>query len=199
MLNDRLQQQIAFIVEADKLKNILRRTPLIDASRLENSAEHSWHLMLLAMVLHEYQAEKCDLLRVFEMMIVHDLVEIDAGDTFAYDTDGQLTRTDREQEAAKRIFGLLPPDQEARLRGLWEEFEEQKTPDARFANAIDRFQPLLQNAHAGGGSWESYGVRRDQVLRRMAPVESAAPELWSVVLKVVEEFSASGVIRPDAP
>ena len=152
MSNDRLLRQVAFLVEADKLKQIIRRTPLVDSSRLENSAEHSWHLVLVAMIVREYAASSIDLLHVIEMIAVHDLVEIDAGDTFAYDTAGLETKVEREIAAAQRVFGLLPVDQQAYVRGLWEEFEAQDTPEARFANAVDRLQPFLLNAHAEGGS-----------------------------------------------
>lgn len=195
MIDDRLAQQVRFLVEVDKLKTVLRRTPLVDASRLENSAEHSWHLVLTAMVLREYSPVAVDLLRVLEMMAVHDLVEIDAGDTFAYDVDALATRAERELAAADRIFDLLPPDQTARLRVLWEEFEAQETVAARFANAMDRLQPLLQNANAGGGSWRTHDLSRDQVLGRMAPIELTTPALWPLVLGIIDAFSAAGVIR----
>src|SRR5688572_11564202 len=162
MSDDRLARQIAFLVEADKLKAVTRRTPLVDSSRRENSAEHSWHLVLAAMVMREYTAGDIDLLRVLEMIAVHDLVEIDAGDTFAYDVEGLVSKADREQAAADRIFAVLPADQAARLRGLWDDFESRETPEARFANAMDRLQPLLQNAHSGGGSWLDLGLDRAQ-------------------------------------
>lgn len=198
MANDRLPQQIAFLIEADKLKAIIRRTPLVDSSRRENSAEHSWHLVLSAIVLREYVREECDLLHALQMMAVHDLVEIDAGDTFAYDATGQTARVQREIAAADRIFGLLPPDQASRLRALWQEFEAHETPESRFAHALDRFQPLLQNAFSGGGSWNTHDLSRDQVLRRMAPVESALPGLWPTVLTIIDAFCASGVLRTAA-
>src|SRR5947207_12624642 len=153
MTTDRLAQQIDFLVQADRLKTIIRRTPLVDNSRLENSAEHSWHLSLAALALREHAAASVDLARVLELVTVHDLVEIDAGDTFAYDPIAQETKADRERAAADRIFGLLPDDQRARFRALWDEFESHLTEEARFANALDRFQALLQNMHAGGGSW----------------------------------------------
>jgi len=194
----RLERQVAFLVEADKLKSILRRTPLVDASRQENSAEHSWHLLLTAMVLREHvacAAKECDLLRALQLMVVHDLVEIDAGDTFAYDPAAQATKMAREAAAADRIFGLLPVDQASEFRALWEEFEAQRSVEARFAHAIDRIQPLLQNAHSGGGSWSTHDVTRDQVLRRMAPIETDLPALWPLVLEIIDAFSAAGVIR----
>jgi putative hydrolases of HD superfamily len=196
---DRLARQVAFLVEADKLKSILRRTPLVDASRQENSAEHSWHLLLTAMVLREHLAgavKECDLVRALQLMVVHDLVEIDAGDTFAYDAAAQATKMAREVEAADRIFSLLPPDQASEFRALWEEFEAQRTVEARFAHAVDRIQPLLQNAHSGGGSWSTHSVTRDQVLRRMAPIETDLPALWPLVLDIIDRFCAAGVIRP---
>lgn len=195
MPDDRLTQQIAFLVEADKLKKIERRTPLIDSSRRENSAEHSWHLILAAIVMAEYMPVKLDLLRVLEMLAVHDLVEIDAGDTFAYDPHHQLTKAEREAVAAERIFALLPEKQAERLRALWDEFEEHKTAESRFANAIDRLQPLLQNSCSAGGSWRDQELKREQVLRRMAPIESALPAVWPRVVEIIDAFCASGVLR----
>ena len=192
---DRLARQIAFIVEADRLKSIIRRTPLIDGSRLENSAEHSWHLALAALVLREYVAEPVDLLRVLELVTVHDLVEIDAGDAFAYDAAAQSMKAAREQAAADRLFGLLPDDQTEYVRALWEEFEAQATMEARFANALDRLQPLLQNANSGGGSWRTHDLTRADVLRRMAPVETALPALWPSVVEIIDRFCAAGVLR----
>ena len=197
-MSDRLTQQIAFLLEADKLKTVLRRTPLTDASRPENSAEHSWHLVLAAIVLAERTAPDLDLLRVVEMLAVHDLVEIDAGDTFAYDHAHLGTKAERERAAADRIFPLLPPDQAARLRARWEEFEAHETPEARFANALDRLQPLLQNACAGGGSWSSHDVTRDQVFRRMDPIKSTMPDVWPHVVEIVERFCAAGILRVEA-
>jgi putative hydrolase of HD superfamily len=194
-MSDRLTQQIEFLIEADKLKQVLRRTPLADRSRRENSAEHSWHLLLTAIVLREYSAAQIDLLRVLEILTVHDLVEIDAGDTFAYDTQDLVTKAEREQAAAERVFALLPADQASRVRSLWEEFEAQETPEACFANAMDRLQPLLQNACAQGGSWRDHDVERAQVLRRMAPIQSAVPAAWPLVMKIVDDFCASGLLR----
>jgi putative hydrolase of HD superfamily len=191
----RLAEQIGFLIEADKLKTIERRTPLTDSSRFENSAEHSWHLALAAIVLREYAPADVDLLHVLELVTIHDLVEIDAGDTFAYDVSGQETKAAREAAAADRIFGLLPPDQAGHVRRLWEEFEAQETRESRFANALDRLQALLLNARASGGSWRAHAVTRVQVLRRMAPVEGALPEVWPFVVGVIDTFCAAGVIR----
>jgi putative hydrolase of HD superfamily len=190
--DSRLSRQLAFLVEADKLKTILRRTPLTDGSRAENSAEHSWHLVLAAITLAEYAPPGLDLQRVLELVAVHDLVEIDAGDTFAYDVAGYETKAARELAAAERIFGLLPADQAAYFRGCWDEFEAHHTTESKYANALDRFQALLQNMTSGGGSWRSHGVTRADVLRRMQPVERELPELWQFVLDVLDRlFSAS--------
>jgi putative hydrolases of HD superfamily len=196
MSNARLARQIAFLSEADKLKAVIRRTPLADGSRLENSAEHSWHLAVAALAFAEY-VPGVDLGRVLELVAVHDLVEIDAGDTFAYDPDGSVHRTkaERERAAAARVFGLLPADQAERLRARWEEFEAMQSPEARYANALDRLQALVQNMNAGGGSWREYHVSRAQVLARMAPVEAALPDLWPFILDVIDRFCASGAIQ----
>ena len=188
----RLEQQIAFLVEADRLKNVLRRTLLTDASRRENTAEHSWHLALAAMVLMEYSPVPVDLPRVLRMLIVHDLVEIDAGDTFAYDKAGNATKKDREQRGADRIFGLLPDEIGKDLRGLWEEFEAQVTPDACFANAVDRVGPFLQNTATNGGTWRIYKLSREEVLHRMDPVRSALPAVWPKVLDAIDRYYPAG-------
>jgi putative hydrolase of HD superfamily len=188
---NRLTLQLTFLVEADKLKTILRRTLLTDSSRQENSAEHSWHLALTAIVLEEYASAPINLGRVLRMLTVHDVVEIDAGDTFAFDKAGNATKEDRERRAADRIFGLLPNDLGADLRSLWEEFEGNLTPDARFANAVDRIQPFLQNRETRGGTWRIYSLTREEVLHRMDPVRTALPALYPMMLATVEEYFAS--------
>lgn len=190
--SERLEQQLAFLVEADRLKNILRRTLLTDASRRENTAEHSWHLALAAMVLAEYSPVLINLPRVLRMLIVHDLVEIDAGDTFAYDKEGNATKKDRERRGADRIFGLLPVEMGKDLRGLWEEFEVQVTADACFANAVDRVQPFLQNTATDGGTWRIYKLSREEVLARMDPVRTALPEMWPKVLNAIDTYYPAG-------
>ena len=197
MDSDSLSKQIAFIVEADRLKTIIRRTPLTDNSRLENSAEHSWHLAVAAIALRDHVPQTLDLTRVLEMVVVHDLVEIDAGDTFAYDVAAHHDKVDREQRAAARIFGLLPIEQGDRLRQIWEEFEAARTLEARYANALDRFQAFLQNMHSGGGSWTTHGVTRSQVLARMAPIKATLPDVWPFVLDVIDRFCVSGAIAAD--
>ena len=196
MSDDRLAQQIEFLIQADRLKTILRRTPLTDNSRLENSAEHSWHLALAALALGEH-APGVDVGRVLQLVVIHDLVEIDAGDTFAYDPAAHVTKEERERAAADRLFGLLPSDQRAMFRALWDEFEAHATPEARFANALDRFQALLLNSQSGGGSWATHRVRRSQVLARMAPVQAALPSLWPFVLDVIDRACESGTIVRD--
>jgi putative hydrolase of HD superfamily len=188
----RFEQQVRFIVEIDKLKRVLRRTLLTDGSRRENSAEHSWHIALMAPLLAEHGGASVDVSRVIRMLLVHDVVEVDAGDTFAYDAAGNVDRLEREQRAADRIFGLLPADQAAELRALWDEFEAAATDDARFAHAVDRLQPLLQNLHNEGGTWRSHGVTREQVVGRMRPIEDATPDLWSFVIRSIDEVWSRG-------
>jgi putative hydrolase of HD superfamily len=188
----RLARQLAFVVELDKLKRTLRQTTLVDASRQENSAEHSWHLGMMAALLGEYAEPPVDLLRVLRMVLVHDVIEIDAGDTFCYDPRANLDKEERERRAAARLFGLLPPDQGEELHALWEEFEEGATPEARFAIALDRLQPLLQNFHTEGGTWRKHGITREQVLRRMRPIRDAAPELWPAVEGMIDHACAAG-------
>ena len=190
----RLEQQIAFLLEADKLKTILRRTPLVDNSRQENSAEHSWHLALAAVTLAEYAPDGTDLVHALRLVTVHDLVEIDAGDTFAYDPAQSQSKDARELAAADRIFGLLPPDLGAQFRGWWNEFEAMQTPSSRFANALDRLQPLLLNMQSGGGSWRSHRVTRSQVLHRMHPIQRWMPGVWPFVLDRIDRACATGVI-----
>lgn len=182
-------------MELDKLKTVLRRTMLTDLSRQETSAEHSWHLTLMAVLLHEHACEDVDLPRVMKMLLVHDVVEIDAGDTFAYDAAGYVDKEARERTAADRLFGLLPDDLAGDLRGLWDEFETSATADARFANALDRLHPLLQNLHTKGGTWRSHGVTLDQVLARMRPIQDACPTLWPWVEDMLRNVWVNGRVR----
>ena len=193
----RTEQQLAFLVEVDRLKGVLRQTLLCDGTRRENSAEHSWHLALMASVLAEHAAEPVDVARVVRMLLVHDVVEIDAGDTFAYDAGANEDRAARERRAAERIFGLLPPEQGAELRALWEEFERGDTAEARAAVALDRLQPLLLNHHTNGGSWRTHGVKRAQVLRRMEPIRTALPAVWPTVEQIVTHNCSLGHILED--
>ncbi|MEP6508419.1 MAG: HD domain-containing protein [Gemmatimonadales bacterium] len=192
-MKERLDRQLAFLRELDKLKGVSRRISLIDRSRLENSAEHSWHLGTMAVTLAEYAPAGTDIGRVVEMLLVHDIVEIDAGDTFAFDAAANVDKAERETLAAERLFGLLPDDDARRLRDLWNEFEQSATPTSRFANALDRFQGLLMNDAPGdGGTWRIHGVSKKQVLTRMAPIQSGAPALWPAVLEAVERAAQAG-------
>lgn len=187
MPGSRLDRQLRFISEVDKLKSVERMTSLIGGARRENSAEHSWHLAVMAPLLAEYAPEELDIARVMTMLLVHDVVEIDAGDTFAYDEAGAAGQHERESRAAERLFGLLPDDQARELRSCWDEFEARETPEARFAVALDRFQGLLMNRGNSGGTWKIHGISREQVLERMAPIREGAPALWNVVLTVLGE------------
>jgi putative hydrolase of HD superfamily len=191
----RLDQQLSFILEIDKLKTVLRQTLLIDQSRRENSAEHSWHLAVMAMLLAEYAGEPVDPLRVIKMLLVHDIVEVDAGDTFAYDTAGNSGKDEREQRAADRLFGLLPTGQGRELRALWDEFEARQTSESKYANALDRLQPLLHNSRTEGGTWRIHNVSRDKVLQRMEPVKIGMPEVYPVVEKIIDDACRVGWIR----
>ena len=191
---DRLSKQIEFIVEIDRLKHILRQTLLMDRSRRENDAEHSWHLAVMAMLLSEYAREEVDLLRVLKMALVHDLVEIDAGDTFCYDEAAGADKAERERKAADRIFGMLPEDLGVEVRGLWEEFDAMETPESRFANALDRFQPLLHNFRTGGAAWRQHGVTREQVIARNRHMEAGAPALWAYASAMIEEAVRKGFL-----
>jgi putative hydrolase of HD superfamily len=178
-----LSRRVQFILEADKLKTVIRNTLLTDASRFENSAEHSWHAALTAVVIfNAADAGEMDLAHIVRMLLVHDIVEIDAGDTFCYSLEQRQTQMRREQKAAERIFGLLPDPQADELRQLWREFEAQQTPESRFANAVDRLQPLLQAIHTQGKTWRQNGIRKDQVIERMQPIRAALPSLWGYVI-----------------
>ncbi|MBQ4529068.1 MAG: HD domain-containing protein [Lachnospiraceae bacterium] len=175
---ERLQQQMEFIQEVDKLKKIGRQSYLTDSSRKENDAEHSWHLALMAILLSEYAPKEVDVLRVVSMVLIHDLVEIDAGDTYAYDTEGNKTKRQREEKAADRIFNILPEDQAKKVRDLWEEFEDNETPEANFAHALDRTQPIMLNHASEGKAWKEHGVVLSQIMERNINIPKGAPKLW---------------------
>ncbi|MGD8981746.1 MAG: HD domain-containing protein [Desulfobacterales bacterium] len=184
----RLQQQIEFMLEIDKLKHISRRTILTDRSRKENSAEHSWHIAMAVFLFSEYaQDQNIDWYRVIKMLLVHDLVEIDAGDTYCYDDQGRKNQAQREQKAAERIFKILPFDQSRYFRALWDEFENRETPESKYANALDRFQPFLQNYVTKGQIWRKNDITRRQVKDRMKPVFDGAPLLWSLVELLIHD------------
>ena len=192
-----LERQINFVLEIDKLKAITRNTLLTDRSRLENAAEHSWHVALAALVLFDSApTEGMDLPRILKMLLVHDLVEIDAGDLLCYHSDQFLTQKEREKEAAERIFGLLTGEQGRTLHQLWQEFEAMETPESRFANAVDRLQPLLQAIRTEGETWRRHGIRKDQVVRRVQPIRTALPHLWGDVLDMIDKAAEKGYLLP---
>lgn len=191
----RINQQIEFIIEIDRLKGVLRQTLLIDWSRRENSAEHSWHLAMMAVVLAEYAPPEVEIFHAIKMLLIHDLVEIDAGDTFCYDVQGNNGKAEKEELAANRIFGLLPTDIGKELKLLWEEFEAGETPTAKFAAALDRIQPLLHNQQTKGGTWRKFGIKREQVIKRVAPVKAGAPELWPFVLELIDDCVTNGYLE----
>jgi putative hydrolase of HD superfamily len=229
MKHERLARQIGFIVEIDKLKTVLRQTWLMDDSRRENDAEHSWHTALMALLLAEYaggphflmpaqstsegdqrepglpglplpgrgsfaQQTPIDVCRAMKMMLVHDLVEIDAGDTFVYDDAAAVGKAEREDLAAARVFGLLPPDQAAEVRGLWEEFEARRTPEARYAAALDRLQPILHNHHTQGKAWRQHGVTSAQVIAHNRHIADSAPALWEFAEGLIRDAVAKGYL-----
>jgi putative hydrolase of HD superfamily len=194
-MSERLLRQIEFVVEIDRLKAVERRTTLVDRSRQENSAEHSWHIALMAVLLAEHARDDVDLLRVVKMLLVHDLVEIDAGDTFCYDPAANEDKDERERRAAERLFALPPADQGAELLALWEEFEARETPEARFAAALDRLQPMLQNLHSEGASWRRHGIRKHQVLDRNRPIDDGSPTLWDYISRRLEEAAERGILE----
>ena len=191
---ERLAQQLGFVVEIDRLKTVLRRTLIADRSRRENTAEHSWHIAVSALLFAEHAGEEVDLSRVVRMLLVHDVVEIDAGDTFAYDEVGYEDKAERERAAAERIFGLLPADQGGELRALWDEFEERQTAEARFANAVDRLQPMLHNFLTEGHAWRQHGVTATQVRERNRTIAEGAPELWRFAERMIDQAVERGYI-----
>jgi putative hydrolase of HD superfamily len=193
--NPRFKKQIEFILEVDNLKHVLRQTILLDKSRRENSAEHSWHIALMVFMLSEYSKQtNVDLFHVMKMLVIHDLVEVDAGDTYCYDDKGRENQAQREEMAADRIFGLLPEDQAADFRALWDEFEKRETPESKFANALDRVQPLLHNYFTDGQTWQENNINSRQVHERMRPVKDGAPDLWEYVNALIGDAVKKGFL-----
>ncbi len=192
---DRLERQIAFIVEIDKVKHIFRQTYLANGERKENDAEHSWHIALMAILLKEYAEEEVDVLKVMTMVLLHDLVEIDAGDTYAYDTEGATTKRERELKAAERIFGILPEDQGTYFRALWDEFEAYESADAKYAHLLDNFQPLLLNHASGGISWVEHEVKKAQIYKRNEKIEETSRVIWDYMKQVIDENISKGNVK----
>lgn len=192
---ERLEAQINFILEIDKEKNILRQTHLTDHGRREDDAEHAWHMAVMTYLLAEYSNEKIDVLHTMIMCLVHDLVEIDAGDTYAYDEEGKKTQHEREEKAADRIFSLLPEDQAKEIRGLFEEFEADKTPEAHFAHAMDNFQPLLLNNSNDGADWVEHGVSRETVEGRQGRTKKGSGVLYEKTEEILDAQKERGHLK----
>lgn len=188
----RLEQQMKFIIEVDKLKSIIRQNYLVDGSRKEDDADHSWHLALMCTILSEHANEKIDRVKTITMVLIHDIVEIDAGDTYAYDEVGNCSKKERELAAADRIFNLLPEDQAEEIRALWDEFEEGVTPEAKFANTLDRLQPLLLNAKSGGMSWREHGIKLSQILKRNETTHEGSEVLWEYERNIIQQHVDNG-------
>ena len=189
MDKERLEKQLAFCLEVDKEKKIERQTYISDASRQENDAEHAWHMALMTLILSEYANEEIDVLKTISMILLHDVVEIDAGDTYAYDEEGKKTQKERELKAADRIFAILPEDQQKKFRALWDEFEAAETKEAKFARAMDNIQPMMLNNATDGMRWKDNGVRLSQVLKRNEKTPKGSKELW--------EYAYENILKPN--
>ncbi|HHF3023670.1 HD domain-containing protein [Vibrio diabolicus] len=193
---ERLEKQLALVIELDKLKSILRRTRIKSAEgRLENSGEHSWHVALMAILMEEHANAPVDICRVMKMLLIHDVVEIDAGDTFVYDTAASQEQAEKEIRAAERLFGMLPSDQEQELLALWHEFEAAQTDDAKYAKALDRLIPMLLNYHNNGQSWKEHGVSREQALTINKRIEFGSVTLWDKAKELIEEATEKGWLK----
>ena len=197
MQTDKLLQQIAFIKEIDKLKYIQRKTKLFNSNKNENDAEHSWHLAMMTIILADHSNEPIDVLKVLKMVLIHDIVEIDAGDTFIYDTTKNHTNTEEELLAAQRIFGLLPSDQSEELIAIWKEFEEGETNEAKFAKSMDRLQPLLQNVSNNGGTWKEFNIDYDKVYEKKKTIEHGSTSLWAYAENLINESVDNGILKKE--
>lgn len=195
MFPEKLLKQIDFIKEIDKIKYIQRKTKLFNSDRPENDAEHSWHLALMAIVLSEYANESLDLLKVVKMVLIHDIVEIDAGDTFIYDLQKNHSNTETERLAANRIFGILPQEQSEELIAIWEEFEAGCTPESKFARAMDRLEPLLQNSSNNGGTWHEPGVNYNKVYAKKSVIKHGSNTLWEYAERLIDDGVAKGILK----
>lgn len=194
-MDERLKQQLDFALEIDKEKNIFRQTHLSGHGRNENDAEHAWHMAIMAYLLQEYANEPVDISRVMLMCLIHDIVEIDAGDTYAYDTEGLKTQKAREDAAKERIFSLLPEDQKQKLTQLFDEFEEFQTPESKFAHAMDNLQPLLLNNSNGGGDWREHDVSAKQVYGRQQKTRQGSEKLYQVTDQILKEHIRKGNLK----
>lgn len=194
--SEKIKKQIEFIITIDEMKNVLRRNLVVDGSRRENDAEHSWHLAVMAMILEEYSADKVDISKVLKIALVHDLVEVYAGDTFAYDVKGNEDKLDREIMAAEKLFGMLGDGQGDEIRALWDEFEAKETAESKYANAIDRLQPLILNYLTNGHTWKLGDVHAPQIYKRMDIIRTATPELWHIVEGIISTSIESGLLKP---
>lgn len=198
MKNQRLEQQVQFCREIDKEKMIKRMTYLTDGASKENDAEHAWHMAVMTLILSEYANEEIDVLKTISMLLIHDIVEIDAGDTFAYDEEAKKSQASREEAAADRIFGMLPPDQQEKFRALWDEFEAGETPEAKFAHTMDNFQPIMLNAAVGGKGWSDWGTPLSKIMKRNENTAAGSRELWDYSLNnFIMPHVDNGVIKKD--
>lgn len=197
MERKRIEKQIDFILEVDKEKNIIRQTHLSENGRRENDAEHAWHIAIMVYLLKEYANEEFDVAKAMMMALIHDIVEIDAGDTYAYDSKGLETQKMREEQAAERIFGLLPGDQGEELKNLFKEFEKSETPEARFVRAMDNFQPLLLNNSNDGRDWREHEIGRNQIMKRHIKTKLGSNIIWECAMKIIEENVRNGNIKDD--
>lgn len=197
MISERLKKQMAFIMEIDKLKKIVRQSYISDGSRKENDTEHSWSLAMMCVILSEYANEEIDVLHTIKMVLIHDIVEIDAGDTYAYDNVGNATKREREEKAADRIFGMLPEDQAKEMRDLWEEFEAACTKEARFANTVDKVQPIMLNDITGGRAWREHKVEEHQIMNRNKTTKDGSLDLWEFAEELILKNIKKGNIKAD--
>lgn len=194
-ISERLQKQMDFILEIDKLKKITRQSYISDASRFENDTEHSWHLAMMCMLLSEYANEDVDAFHVMKMVLIHDIIEIDAGDTYAYDEKANASKREREEKAADRLFNILPQDQAGEVRDLWEEFEKNETPEALFAHTLDNLQPLMLNDATDGKAWRNHKVEKAQIMKRNEKTALGAKELWNYAETLIDKNVKKGNIR----
>ncbi len=194
-MKDRLKKQLEFMLEIDKMKNLYRQTYVLHEDRKENDAEHSWHLAILAFLLAEYANNDIDVTKVMKMVLIHDIVEIDAGDTYCYDDKGYTTKAEREENAARRIFGILPDDQRREFYGIWREFEDSRTNESRFAAVLDRIQPLMLNYTKNGISWQEHGIYKEQVLSRNSDYFNESDELADAIKEVIDNAAEKGWLK----